>query len=87
MIPIAILAKTKDNDPKDLFHENGVHKTSSMLMTNALFEAMDKNMRKKVKVLSDEQFIEVFEASVEWMAYNQSLNKKVILSDIIKQKI
>ena len=88
MIPLAILAKTKDgNDPNDMFFENGVHKSSPALMSKVLLDVLDKNKRKKIKTISDEQFMEIFENSVELMKVNYDLKKKVVLSDLIKQKI
>lgn len=56
-------------------------------MHRVLFAVLDKNMRKKVKTISDTQFVEIFEQSVELMQLNHDLAKKVILGDLIKQKI
>lgn len=56
-------------------------------MMPRLFAALDKNMRKKVKQLSEEQFIEVFEASAEMVRVNDELAKKIIIRDMIINKI
>lgn len=50
-------------------------------------QVLDKNMKKKNKVISDEQWVEVFESSLEFMQINYEMAKKVIISDIVKQKI
>jgi uncharacterized protein YaiL (DUF2058 family) len=57
------------------------------MMIRPLFEAIDKNMKKKVKSLSDDQWIEVLECSLEMMHLNEELAKKIILRDMIRNKI
>jgi len=48
---------------------------------------LQKNANKKVKQLSDDQFIEVFEQSVEFLTLNDRLSKKIIIRDLIRKKI
>jgi len=52
-----------------------------------LFEVLQKNANKKVKQLTDDQFIEVFEQSVEFLTLNDRLSKKIIIRDLIRKKI
>ena len=88
MVPLGILAaKSEPNRKEELIYDNGIVKASGFLMHRVLFTVLDKNMRKKVKTISDTQFIEIFEQSVELMQLNHELAKKLILGDLIKQKI
>ena len=44
-------------------------------------------MRKKIKVITEEQWIEVLETSFEFMQINYEMAKKINISDIIKKKM
>lgn len=48
---------------------------------------LDKNATKKVKVLTDDQYIEMFEQSVELLTLNDRLAKKIIIRDLVRKKI
>jgi hypothetical protein len=53
MVPIIVLTKLKDsNDPTDLYFANGILKQSATTMLAMLKEVLEKNMRKKVKVIT-----------------------------------
>lgn len=43
------------------------------MMQEPLFDALERNMRKKIKKLTDDQFIEILENSVEFMKLNYDL--------------
>mmetsp|Transcript_16914 Transcript_16914/g.26031 ORF Transcript_16914/g.26031 Transcript_16914/m.26031 type:complete len:104 (-) Transcript_16914:722-1033(-) len=71
MVPIAIILKMKEpNDPSEQYFENGIHKGSAVMMFKTLFETLDKNMKKKVRQISDDQFIEIMESSLEMAQLN-----------------
>lgn len=85
MFPIAFLASRKNaNDPGDLEFDNGIMRISEISMSKTLMSAIDKNMRKKVKIITDEQWIEIFESSLELMQINFEMAKKTNISDLIK---
>ena len=55
MIPVAVISKLKDaNNPTDLYLDNGILKESANHMLAMLKEVLEKNMRKKVKVISED---------------------------------
>ena len=64
-----------------------VHEETPSIMSAALFQILDKNVGKKIKQLTDDQWIEVFEQSVEFYTLNDRLSKKIILRDLIRKKI
>jgi preprotein translocase subunit Sec63 len=77
MIPIVIISKLKDsNDTTDLYFPNGILKQSATTMLAMLKEVLEKNMRKKVKVITQDQWIEIFESCEEMATINYELNKK-----------
>jgi hypothetical protein len=85
VLPMLIILQLKGNDEEiKNQHKNGIQKQSSSMMLAPLFEALDKNMRKKVKSLSDDQWIEILEMSLEVMHLNEVLAKKVNIRDLIK---
>ena len=87
-VPIVVLAKTRDtNDKSELYFRNGIHKASAGVMVSNLIQSIEKNMKKKVKTLSDDQFIEVMESSQEMQQINFDLGKKIIIRDLIRNKI
>jgi preprotein translocase subunit Sec63 len=87
-VPIVIILKLKDtNDLSELLFDNGIHKHSSATMIMTLMGILDKNIRKKVKVITDDQWVEVFENSKEVMAINDQLAKKNNFRDMIRNII
>ena len=56
-------------------------------MMQPLFDNLDRNMRKKVKQLGDDQFTEVLENSIEFLRMNEELAHKINIRDLIKNKI
>ena len=56
LVPIVILLKLKDtNDVNDLIFANGIQKKSAALMMMTLMtEVMEKNIKKKVKAISED---------------------------------
>ena len=88
MIPVAVISKLKDtNDPTDAYFENGILKTSAATMLATLKEVLEKNMRKKVKTISEEQWIEIIESCEEMQEINYELNKRNTVRDIIRNMI
>jgi len=88
MFPIAFIASRKNvNDPSDLEFDNGIIRISRESMSRQLMGVLDKNMRKKIKVISEEQWIEVFETSFEFAQINYEMAKKINISDLIKKKM
>lgn len=87
--PMIIIHLTGDtNNPDDLLMEKSKIKKSSIeTMVTTLDEALEKNIKKKVRQVSDYQFIEIFENSRELQSLNDTMGKKVIIRDLIKQKI
>ena len=65
LVPLAILAKTRDQSINDLFDDNEVHKESAPRMIASLLDIIDKNMGKKIKTLTDDRLIDVLLASFE----------------------
>jgi hypothetical protein len=65
LVPLAILAKTRDQSINDLFDDNKVHKESAPRMIASLLDIIDKNMGKKIKTLTDDRLIDVLLASFE----------------------
>lgn len=65
LIPLAILAKTRDQSINDLFDDNEVHKESPPKMIASLLDIIDKNMGKKIKTLNDDRLIDVLLESLE----------------------
>ena len=59
LVPLAVLAKTRDQSINDLFDYNEVHKESAPKMIAALLDIIDKNMGKKIKTLTDDRLIDV----------------------------
>ena len=57
-----------------------------MLMT-LMGEVMDKNVKKKVKVITDDQWVEIMESSAEVAKINDDLNKKNNFRDMIRNII
>jgi len=84
MFPIAFLASRKTDTKEDMLFENGIIRVSRNQMQAVMMQNVDKNMRKKIKLISDEQWTEIFESSVELMQINYEMAKKIIISDIIK---
>ena len=89
LVPIVILLKLKDtNSPSDVLFDNGIQKKSSALMLMTLMgEVMDKNVKKKVKVITDDQWVEIMESSAEVAKINDDLNKKNNFRDMIRNII
>ena len=88
MVPIVLLIKTKDtNDPSQLYFSNGIFRGSAVMMMANLFESLEKNMRKKVKKFTHDQFIEAIEMSREMQQANADLGKKTIIRDLIRNRI
>lgn len=56
-------------------------------MLATLKEVLEKNMRKKVKTISEEQWIEIIESCEEMQEINYELNKKNTVRDIIRNMI
>jgi hypothetical protein len=56
-------------------------------MLAMLKEVLEKNMRKKVKVISEDQWIEILECNEEMATINFELNKKNNVRDIIRNMI
>jgi len=65
LVPLAILAKTRDQSFNDLFDENEVHKDSAPRMVVSLLDIINKNMGKKIKTLNDDRLIDVLLESFE----------------------
>ena len=65
LVPLAILAKTRDQSINDLFDDNEVHKESVPRMIACLLDIIDKNMGKKIKTLTDDRLIDVLLESFE----------------------
>lgn len=82
---VMISLQSSSNDPN--IFDNGIDLRSKDSMNNALFDAIEKNMRKKVKTLSDDQFIDIMENSLELMELNYMLAKKTNIKDLIRSKI
>ena len=88
MLPTVIILRLKDsNDPTDLYYDNGILKQSASTMLAMLKEVLEKNMRKKVKTISEDQWIEVMECTEEMQTINYDLNKKNNVRDIIRNMI
>lgn len=75
----------KGNDPTDALVE--VHEDTPPLMSAQLFMILDKNVGKKIKQMTDDQWIEVLEQSVEFFTLNDRMTKKIILRDLIRKQI
>ena len=85
MIPVIIIAKLKDsNDPKDIYFENGVVRDSAKFMLATLKDILERNMRRKQKTISEDQWIEVIESSEEMQTINYDLAKKNTVRDIVR---
>jgi len=61
---IILQLKGNEEEKRDLY-ANGIDRRNTKVMAKALFENIDKNMRKKVKSFTDDQWIEVLEVSFE----------------------
>lgn len=71
-------------------YENGIDERSGPEMMKPLWEILDKNMRKKIAKLTDDQWIDILEVSQELYELNDeqySSTKKVNLRDLIKCKL
>jgi hypothetical protein len=87
-VPIVIILKLNDvNNPSDLYFDNGVVKNSSAVMVMNLMTVLEKNMRKKVKVISEDQWVEIMENTKEVMKINDDLGKKNNFRDMIRNII
>ena len=51
------------------------------------FESLTRNMKKKIKVFTDDQWIECLESSLELQMVNMELAKKINIRDLIKNKM
>ena len=49
------------------YHENGIDKRSDDMMAGALFDFMDRNQRKNIKQLTNDQWVEIMEMSLEFI--------------------
>ena len=56
-------------------------------MSSVLFDFIDRNQRKKLKQISDDQWVEVMENSLEFLQLNYELAKKINIRDLIRNKI
>jgi len=83
---IILQLKTNSDVKPDTF-TNGIDKRSAKAMIGKLMDTLEKNMRKKIKVLTNDQLIEVVESSWELVVLNEEQGKKVILRDLIRNKI
>ena len=83
---IILQLKGNEEEKRDLY-ANGIDRRNTKVMAKALFENIDKNMRKKVKSFTDDQWIEVLEVSFEMQQLNTDLGKKIIIRDLIRNKI
>lgn len=61
---MVVISQTKDQSKT---HENGIDRRSDDLMSGALFDFIDRNQRKKIKTISDDQWVEVMEMSLEFI--------------------
>lgn len=59
IVPMLIISQVKNNDPADAHAE--VHEDTPSYMSEQLFMVLDKNASKKVKEISNDQWIEVME--------------------------
>ena len=87
IFPLIIIAsiKTGHNGPERF--ENGIEKESQQIMMAFFFESLTRNMKKKIKVFTDDQWIECLEASLELQMVNMELAKKINIRDLIKNKM
>lgn len=56
-------------------------------MMAELMNMIENNMKKKKKEIENDQFIEVMENSLELIAFNYTLAKKINIRDLIRNKI
>jgi len=83
-VPMFVISQTK-SDTKT--HDNGIDRRSDELMMAELMNMIENNMKKKKKEIENDQFIEVMENSLELIAFNYSLAKKINIRDLIRNKI
>ena len=84
IIPIIAISSTKDELK---YHQNGIDRRSDEIMSSVLFDFIDRNQRKKLKQISDDQWVEVMENSLEFLQLNYELAKKINIRDLIRNKI
>lgn len=89
VMPISVILFTKlDNDPMNVRRfKNGISRESLELMQVPLMEILDKNMKKKIKSLSDEQIIAILAESNEWMGLVEENDNKINLKEMAKNKL
>ena len=68
-------------------HENGIDRRSDDIMMHELVNVVEQNMKKKRKNIEDDQFIEITEHSLELIAFNYQLAKKINIRDLVRNKI
>lgn len=86
-LPMLVIYKTQGNDMSDLLDESELHQDTKSLLLQTLFSILDKNIHKKIKVVTETQFIEIYEQSVEMQTLNDRLAKKINIRDLIKKKL
>jgi len=85
IVPMFVLSQTKSDNNRT--HDNGIDRRSDELMMAELMAMVENNMKKKKKVIENDQFIEVMENSLELIAFNHTLAKKINIRDLIRNKI
>ena len=88
-MPIAAILMTKlDNDPMNVRRfKNGISRDSLEEMQRVLFEILEKNMKKKIKSMSDEQMIMILAESNEWKGLEEETDYKIGLKPITKSML
>lgn len=77
-----------DNDPMNVArYKNGTIKESGTLMQEPLFEILETNMKKKIKTFTDDNFITILSASVEFENLYELNERKINIRDILKSKL
>lgn len=88
IVPIFIIFFTMDNDPMNVArYKNGTIKESGTLMQEPLFEILETNMKKKIKTFTDDNFITILSASVEFENLYELNERKINIRDILKSKL
>jgi preprotein translocase subunit Sec63 len=86
IMPIGVILMTKlDNDPMNINRfKNGISKESQTSMQKPLWEVLEKNMKKKIKTLSDDQIITILSESSEWSGIMEESDNKIDLKPMVK---
>ena len=60
---------------------------SDEMMAGALFDFIDRNLRKNLKQITNDQWVDIMEMSLEFIQLNHELDYRLNLKEFVKNRI